>query len=225
MPILIGFAGTWNNWQPIPNESQPEGSNFLPPQSSRLRSGFVNDIPHRNYIDDFIFGKMSQFGIPHAPLADDAEFFRRVNLDLTGRIPSAGAVRAFLGSEISTKRNDVIRDLVGGAECTDKLTMYYGDLFKAAQTDSVSAVQNIYIEGRNAFYLAIKRGVESQWPYDAIVKSFIAGEGSTWEKGELNWLLKGTQSMGPVQDHYDMMLSRAATQFLGLSSFRLSPLP
>src|SRR5262245_56953406 len=81
------------------------------PGPSRQRSGFVNDIPHRNYIDDFIFGKMSQAGIPHAPLADDTEFFRRVNLDLTGRIPSADAVRAFLANDSPTKRNDVIRDL------------------------------------------------------------------------------------------------------------------
>jgi hypothetical protein len=185
----------------------------------RQDSGFTSDIPHRNYIDDYIFGKMEQAGVPHAPLADDAEFFRRINLDLTGRIPSADAVRAFLGSDVSTKRNDVIRDLAGSAECTDKLTMYYGDLMKAAVTDTVSAVQNIYVEGRNAFYMAIKRGVETQMPYDAFVKRFIAGEGSSWDKGELNWLLKGTQAMGPVQDHYDMMLSRAATQFLGLSSF------
>jgi Protein of unknown function (DUF1553)/Protein of unknown function (DUF1549) len=189
------------------------------PARAPRQGSFISDIPHRNYIDDFIFGKMQQAGIPHAPLADDAEFFRRVNLDLTGRIPSAGAVRAFLASDASTKRNDVIRDLAGGAECTDKLTMYYGDLLKAAVQDTTSAVQNIYVEGRNAFYMSIKRGVEGQWPYDAFVRSFIAGEGSSWEKGELNWLLKGTQSMGPVQDHYDMMLSRAATQFLGLSSF------
>jgi hypothetical protein len=189
------------------------------PARAPRQGSFISDIPHRNYIDDFIFGKMQQAGIPHAPLADDAEFFRRVNLDLTGRIPSAEAVRAFLASDASTKRNDVIRDLTGGADCTDKLTMYYGDLLKAAVTDTTSAVQNIYVEGRNAFFMAIKRGVEGQWPYDAFVKNFIAGEGSSWEKGELNWLLKGTQSMGPVQDHYDMMLSRAATQFLGISSF------
>ena len=45
-------------------------------------------VPHRNFIDDRIFGKMEKDGVPHAPLATDQEFFRRVTLDLTGRIPA-----------------------------------------------------------------------------------------------------------------------------------------
>src|SRR5687767_12129428 len=42
----------------------------------------------KNFIDAQIFGKMEREGIPHAPLATDAEFVRRVMLDLTGRIPT-----------------------------------------------------------------------------------------------------------------------------------------
>src|SRR2546425_8513280 len=32
-------------------------------------------IPHRNFIDDRIFGKMKKEGIPNAPLSTDQEFF------------------------------------------------------------------------------------------------------------------------------------------------------
>src|SRR6516164_3103729 len=39
-----------------------------------------------------------------APLADDAEFFRRVHLDLTGRIPSVTEVRDFLDDDRPDKR-------------------------------------------------------------------------------------------------------------------------
>lgn len=31
-------------------------------------------VPRRNFIDDFIFGRMERDGIPHAPLASDADF-------------------------------------------------------------------------------------------------------------------------------------------------------
>ena len=44
--------------------------------------------PRRNLIDRFIFQKIERDGIPHAPLSTDREFLRRVQLDLTGRIPS-----------------------------------------------------------------------------------------------------------------------------------------
>ena len=47
------------------------------------------DVAVHNFIDKFIFGKMQRDRMPHAPLATDHEFLRRVSLDLTGRIPSS----------------------------------------------------------------------------------------------------------------------------------------
>src|SRR5205814_4891343 len=40
-------------------------------------------IAERNYIDEYIFGKISHDKIPHALLCSDTEFVRRVSLDLT----------------------------------------------------------------------------------------------------------------------------------------------
>src|SRR5262245_13329557 len=42
-----------------------------------------------NLIDRYIFGKMKADGIPHSGLCTDAEFFRRVHLDLWGRLPDS----------------------------------------------------------------------------------------------------------------------------------------
>src|SRR5687767_7534684 len=57
-----------------------------------------------NFIDEHIFGKMEREGIPYAPLSTDAEFFRRVTLDLTGRIPTAAELREFLADKAANKR-------------------------------------------------------------------------------------------------------------------------
>src|SRR6266404_2521764 len=51
-------------------------------------AGPIAKVPRRNFIDEFIFGKMERDHIPSAPLSTDQEFFRRVTLDLTGQIPS-----------------------------------------------------------------------------------------------------------------------------------------
>src|SRR5688572_13547326 len=42
-------------------------------------------IPKQNFIDDAIFGKLTQKGVDSARLTADEEFLRRVTLDLTGR--------------------------------------------------------------------------------------------------------------------------------------------
>ena len=60
--------------------------------------------PRRNFIDEYIFGKMERDGVLHAPLALDQEFFRRVTLDLTGRIPSPDELREFLSNHIRRPR-------------------------------------------------------------------------------------------------------------------------
>src|SRR5262245_61888069 len=50
-----------------------------------------------------------------APLADDAEFLRRVYLDLAERIPSVAETRAFLGDRRSDKRARLVEQLLTGS--------------------------------------------------------------------------------------------------------------
>jgi hypothetical protein len=51
-------------------------------------------------------------GVEPVPLADDAEFLRRVYLDLAGRIPTVPEARKFLGSASPGKRQEVIDELL-----------------------------------------------------------------------------------------------------------------
>ena len=92
-----------------------------PPQpgalTERLTSGLAkpaaaSSIPRRNFIDNHIFGKMQRDGIPHAPLATDREFVRRVTLDLTGRIPSRADLEAFLNDSAPDRRARLIQRLI-----------------------------------------------------------------------------------------------------------------
>lgn len=72
------------------------------------------DEPLHARIDSLIAFKAGQ--LPASPLADDAQFLRRVNLDLTGRIPSAEACRAFLADQSPEKRAALIDQLLASAD-------------------------------------------------------------------------------------------------------------
>ena len=50
-------------------------------------------------------------GGPVAPRSDDAEFFRRVQLDFSGTIPTGPEVRAFLKNKSPDKRTNLIDQL------------------------------------------------------------------------------------------------------------------
>ena len=72
-------------------------------------------------IDDPVVGKIDRHlddfwarnEITPAPIADDAEFLRRLSLDLVGRIPTAAEARAFIESKDPDKRTKKIDELLG----------------------------------------------------------------------------------------------------------------
>ena len=112
-----------------------------PPAAGSLTNRVTASLPkpgpsaakavRRNFIDNHIFGKMERDGIPHAPIATDREFFRRVRLDLTGRIPTAFELMEFLADTTSDKRARLIDNLIGSPEFVDKWSYFFMDVLRA----------------------------------------------------------------------------------------------
>jgi hypothetical protein len=122
-------------------------------------------VPHRNFIDDEIFGKMQRDSVPHAPLTSDQEFIRRVKLDLAGRIPSPGEVRDFAADTSPDKRSKLIEKLVGSPEWVDKWAYFYMDTFRA---------NGKMARGLNLFYYTLKESLASDRPYDDWARDLIS---------------------------------------------------
>lgn len=170
-------------------------------------------IPRKNFIDDAIFGRMEAAGIQPAPLASDGEFLRRVTLDLTGRIPTAAAVDAFLNDRSPNKRDAVVDALIGTPEFIDKWTMFFGDLFRVnGQATNV----NRYTQGRDAFYLYLKDAINGNKPYNQMATELISATGDSFVNGAANFVVGGTVPMGPVQDTYDGQAVNVGSMFLGI---------
>lgn len=172
-------------------------------------------IPRKNFIDDSIFTRMASANIQSAPLASDAEFLRRVTLDLTGRIPSGADAEAFIADTNPSKRDLKVDSLIGTPEFIDKWTMFFGDLYKVnAQSGSI----NRDILGRDAFYLYIKDAITRNKPYDQVARELIGATGDSFAQGEVNWPLGNTVAMGPAQDTYDGEAVNLASMFLAINT-------
>jgi hypothetical protein len=67
-------------------------------------------------IDRIIDAKLAEAKLPASPLADDAEFIRRLSLDIRGRIPYAERVAAFLSDTDPNKRAKLIDEFLADPE-------------------------------------------------------------------------------------------------------------
>ncbi|HZT78697.1 MAG TPA: DUF1549 and DUF1553 domain-containing protein [Gemmataceae bacterium] len=63
-------------------------------------------------IDELIEAKWREHNVQPAPLADDAQFLRRLSLDVGGRIPAVQDVRQFLADKSADKRHKAVDALL-----------------------------------------------------------------------------------------------------------------
>ena len=75
--------------------------------------------PARNFIDELVFKKLKDLGLPPSPVCDDATFLRRVTLDIAGRLPTADEATAFLADNDPAKRDKLIDRLLASDDYAD----------------------------------------------------------------------------------------------------------
>lgn len=68
------------------------------------------------HVDRLVDTKLAEKKIPASPTADDAEFLRRLYIDLIGRVPTADQARTFLDDAGSDKRAKAIDGLLASPE-------------------------------------------------------------------------------------------------------------
>jgi len=167
-----------------------------------------------NFIDDHIFGKMAADGIEPAPLSTDAEFLRRVYLDLTGAIPPPAKVEEFLSSNSPSKRAEVIDALIESPAFVDNWAHYFANRFQVTS----AYYQLIGIPGRNLFHGYLRRLIEADRPFDAFATELITATGDTHRVAAGNFIMRGNQQGDPIQDTWDALTNEITTQFLGIQT-------
>jgi len=188
-----------------------------PGGSRTFNTGQSSTTGSSNLIDVFIWQAFKANGVTPAAPTNDYEFVRRVTLDLTGRIPTAAAVQSFVSDTTANKRANLIDQLLGTSQWLDRWTMFYGDLFKNASSFA-STGTTITAAGRDAFNNFIRNGLLNAMPYNQMASALIASEGTNnFTQGELNWIINGRVTGGPVQDIWDQQTANVADTFLGIS--------
>lgn len=130
----------------------------------------------QNFIDDLVQAEWKKLGLKPAPLADDAEFVRRVYLDLIGTLPSVKETRAFLASKDPARRARLIDQLLERTEYADYWALKWGDLLRGHS-------RALGEKGINSFNVWLKQSLRENRPADRIVRELLLAQGNLYTSG------------------------------------------
>jgi hypothetical protein len=148
---------------------------------SRFSPANVSVPVTTNFIDRPLFAELSRLGLPPSPLAGDAEFLRRVFLDLTGTLPAPAEVRGFLREPPGPKkRQRVIEELLGRPE--------FVDLWTLRLADTLLINSKRMGEGPARAYQAwLREQVARNTPFDQVVRTLLTAQGDLVQNGAANF--------------------------------------
>jgi hypothetical protein len=129
-------------------------------------------VPRWNFIDDYVFDKLRRFRILPSEVSSDAEFLRRVCLDLTGTLPPPERVRQFLESNDPKKRQKLIDTLMATPEFVDYWTYRFDDVFRVAVF-----ANGIRPKWSQMYADWVRQSIAQNKPYDQMARERLAAQG------------------------------------------------
>jgi hypothetical protein len=154
----------------------------LQPLSANVGSRYPA-VPTPTKVDELIVAKLHKLGIVPAELCSDAEFLRRVSLDMTGTLPTPPEIEAFLADTSLENRTAKIEELLTRptyvARWTTKLCEITGNSPRHFQDQAPPE------EYSRNWYEWIARRIRENVPYDELVAGIVLGRsrqlGQTYE--------------------------------------------
>jgi hypothetical protein len=148
------------------------------------RTGFAfAPMPEYNYVDHAINAKLEQMKILPSDECSDADFVRRIYLDLAGLTPTAGQARAFIEDTTPSrqKREKLVDRLLGSKDFVDNWSNKWADLLQC--NSKTLGTQGVWV-----FREWIREAVAQNMPYDQFARTLVAAEGSSYDNPPVNYM-------------------------------------
>ena len=129
-----------------------------------------NSLPALNFIDGHIDAKLQKLRIEPSPLCSDADFVRRIYLDLIGTLPTAAEARDFLASQDPDRRMKLVDTLFQRPEFGDYWALKWSDWLRVDR-------QALGHDGAYRYYKWIHDSFAKNVGLDQFAKELVAGQG------------------------------------------------
>lgn len=134
------------------------------------------------HLDRHIESKLKQEGIKPSKQSKDAEFLRRLHLDLTGKIPTIEEVQDFLKDRSKDKREKKIKQLIRSER--------YLDYWSSIWVKWLVGRSNLDRDHRMELQTWVRDALANNMPYNQFVKKLLSAEGDVRQNGAGNFFVR-----------------------------------
>jgi hypothetical protein len=122
-------------------------------------------------IDQLVSARWTANGIKPARVADDAEYLRRLYLDLAGRIPRVIEVRDFLDDTAPNKRQRAVERLLEDPDYAHQYVNHFTNVWRALLITQTNNQQVQFL--LPSFEAWLRQCVADNMPYDVLVRKLL----------------------------------------------------
>lgn len=123
-----------------------------------------------NFIDEHVYRRLAQLNLVPANVCSDADFLRRVYLDLIGTLPTAAEAKTFLTDSNAHKRAKLVDELLARPEFADYWALKFADLLRVDR-------QALGHKAAYAQYRWIREALASGKTLDQFAREVLTAEG------------------------------------------------
>ena len=139
-----------------------------------------NKPPVANFVDRHVHAKLRELQFLPSGLCTDAEFVRRVYLDLQGRLPTVKEAKDFAKDSNPGKRAKLIDALLAHPAHARFFAQKWGDLLRLEPSQVTAS-------GAHKYHQWLVRAFARNLPYDRFVRTLLTANGSTFTTPPANY--------------------------------------
>jgi hypothetical protein len=133
-------------------------------------------FPANNFIDSHVLARLKLLNIAPSELADDADYLRRVYLDVIGTLPTPAEARRFFADKRPDRRARLVDELLERPEYPDYWALQWADALRVDR-------QALGHKRAYAFYRWIRESIAVNKPFDQFARELLTAEGPMEESG------------------------------------------
>jgi hypothetical protein len=136
----------------------------------------ISDLKSNNFIDGLVYKKLRKLNMLPSETCDDADYLRRVYLDVIGTLPSADEARRFLRDRRPDRRARLVDELLDRPEYADYWALKWSDLLRIDR-------QALGHKRAYCYYKWVRDSLSENKPLDRFAREIITAEGPLGEMG------------------------------------------